>query len=87
MPIWAVLRRFFELLEQLVDLFQFFLDFECLRHRHRRAAGELVLRRQLVDLVLVAEPLDELDQLTGERRVVVRHGRTRAAPGRGSAPP
>ena len=26
MPIWAVLRRLFELLEQLVDLLQFFLD-------------------------------------------------------------
>ncbi len=37
----------------------------------RRAAGELVLGRQLIDLVLLAEPLDELQQVPGEPRAFV----------------
>ena len=49
-----------ELFEEFVDRLQFLLDLERLRHGHRGAAGELVLRRQFVDLVLLAEPLDEL---------------------------
>ena len=68
------LAGFFELLEQLVDLFQLFLDGERLRHGHRFVAGEFVLGGQLVDLVLVAEPLDELHQAAGERRLVVAGG-------------
>ena len=40
---------------------------------------------QLVDLVFVAEAVDELDQLAGERRVVVARARTRRAPDRGFA--
>ena len=65
------LAGLFELLEQLVDLLQLFLDRERLRHGQRRVAGELVLGGQLVDLVLVAEPLDQLHQMPGERRPVV----------------
>ena len=53
------LAGLFELLEQLVDLLQLFLDRQRLRHGHRLVAGELVLGRQLVDLVLVAQPLDQ----------------------------
>ena len=71
MPIWAFLRRLFELLEQLVDLLQLFLDRQRLGNRQRRAAGELVLGRQLVDLVLVAQRLDELHELPGELRPLV----------------
>ena len=69
-----VLGRFFELLEQAIDGFEFFLDFNCLRHGHRRAAGEIVLRGQFVDFVLVAEAVDQFHQLTGERRIVVSMG-------------
>ena len=60
------LGRFFKLLQQAVDLFQFLLDLDGLRHGHRRAAGELVLGGQLVDLVLVAQPIDQLHELPGE---------------------
>ena len=71
MPIWAVFGRLFQLLEQLVDRLQLFLDLQRLRNGQRRAAGELVLAGQLVDLVLVAQPGDQLHQLPGERRAVV----------------
>ena len=71
MPMRAVLRASSSCFEQLVDLFELFLHAERLRHGHRFVAGELVLGRQLVDLVLVAEPLDQPHQVAGERRLVV----------------
>ena len=37
-------------------------------------AGELVLGGELVDLVFVAEPLDQRDQVAGEGRLVVAGG-------------
>ena len=66
MPIWAFFLRLFELLQQLVDLLQLFLDGERFGNRQRRAAGELVFGGQLIDLVLVAERFDELHELPGE---------------------
>ncbi len=68
------LAGLFELLEQLVDLFQLFLDRQGLRHRHRLVAREFILGGQFIDLVLVAEPLDNADQRTGPRRLVVTGG-------------
>ena len=65
------LGRFFKLLQQAVDLFQFLLDLDGLGDGHRRAAGELVLGGQLVDLVLVAQPVDQLHELPGERALLV----------------
>ena len=65
------LGRFFKLLQEAVDLFQLLLDFEGLRNGHRRAAGEFVLGGQLVDLVLVAQPVDQLHQLPGEGALLV----------------
>ena len=65
------LGGFFKLLQQAVDLLQLFLDFQGLRHGHRRATGELVLGRQLVDLVLVAQPVDQLHQLPGKGTLFV----------------
>ena len=65
------LAGLFELLEQLVDLLQLLLDRQRLRHGHRLVAGELVLGRQLIDLVLLAQPLDHVHQRTGPRRLVV----------------
>ena len=62
---------FLELLEQLVDRIEFFLDLQSLRHRHLRAAGELVLRDEFVDLVLVAEFLHELDDVFRELGVIL----------------
>ena len=65
------LGRLFKLLQQAVDLFQFLLDLDGLGHGHRRAAGELVLGGQLVDLVLVAQAVDQLHQLPGEGTLLV----------------
>ena len=42
-----------------------------LGNRQARAAGELVLGRQLVNLVLVAQAVHQLDQLPGELAAVV----------------
>ena len=61
----------FELLEQLVDRLQLLLDLERLRHGHRLPAGELVLAGQLIDLVLFAEALDEVEQVAGELAALV----------------
>ena len=65
------LGRFFKLLQQAVDLFQLLLDLDGLGDGHRRTAGELVLGGQLVDLVLVAQPVDQLHKLPGERALLV----------------
>ncbi len=61
----------FQLLEEFVDRFQLFLDFQRRGHVHRRPAGEFVLGGQLIDLILLAEAFDELHQLPGERAVFV----------------
>ena len=70
----ADLRRlasFFELLEQLVDLLQLFLDRQRLRHRHPLVPRELILGRQLIDLILLAQPLDHIHQRTSPRRLII----------------
>ena len=61
------LGGFLQLLEQFVDQLQFLLDFQGLLHRHRGSAGEVILGGQLVHLVLLAQALDQLEQLPGER--------------------
>ena len=74
MPIWAVLRASSSCLSSSSIFSSSSLTRERLRHGERLVAGELVLRRQLVDLILVAEPLDQLHQVAGERRLVVARG-------------
>jgi len=68
------LRGLAQLLEQFVELLQFALDFERLRHGQRLAAGEVVLRGQLIDLVLLAEPLGKVQQFAGELATLVAAG-------------
>ena len=70
-PIWAVLTASSSCLSSWSIVFQLLLDLQGLGHGHRRAAGELVLGGQLVDLVLLAEAFDQLQQLPGERAVLV----------------
>ena len=65
------LRRLFELLQQPVDLFELLLDLQRLRDGGHGAAGELVLRGQFVDLILVAQPVDQLHELPGELAALV----------------
>ena len=74
------LAGLFELLQQLVDLFQLLLDGQRLRHGHRLVAGELVLGGQLVDLVLVAQPLDHAAPARRPTATGRRRPRTTAAP-------
>ena len=69
-----ILGRFFQLLEQPIDRFQFFFDFDRLAARSSTAAGEIILRRQFVDFVFVSQPIDQLHQLPGKRRVIVAMG-------------
>ena len=57
---------FFKLFQQLVNLLQLFLDGNRLRHGQRLAAGELVLARQFVHLVLIAQLFDKFQQLPGK---------------------
>ena len=45
----------------LVDLLKLFLDGQCLRHGHCLVAGELIFRRENIDFVFLAEPLDGSD--------------------------
>ena len=65
----ADLRRLgglFQLLQQPVDRLQLFLDLQRLRARVSGVRPvNVVLAGQLVDLVLVAQPVDELHQLRG----------------------
>ena len=65
------LGRLFELLQQAIDLFEFLLDLDGFGNRHRRAAGEFIFGGQLVDLVLVAQPVDQLHELPGEGALLV----------------
>ena len=86
-PICAVFAASSNCFKQPVDGFQFFLDLERVGHGERRLAGEFVLAGQLVDLVLVAQPVDQLHDLPGKRRAIVADADTRRAPTRGFALP
>lgn len=61
----CILHCILELLEQAVDFFEFFFDLKGLLDVHLFPAGEVVLERELVDLVLVAEPTDQAHELLG----------------------
>jgi len=63
-----------QLPQQFVDFLQFLLDLQRLGNGQRRAAGELVLGRQFVHLVLVSQPFHQLHQAAGERRAFILGG-------------
>ena len=71
MPICAVFFASSSCLSSLSIVSSSSLISSAFGHGHRLAAGELVLRGQFVDLVLLAEPLDEQHQLAGEPVAVV----------------
>ena len=84
-PIWAVLRASSSCLISSSIRSSSSLTSMRLRHGQRLAAGELVLGGELLDLVLVAERLDERAAGCGRTATGRRRRRTRGAPGRGSA--
>ena len=65
------LRGLLELLQQLVESLQLFLDLEGFGDGHRLVAGELVLAGEFIDLVLVPEALDEAQQAARELAALV----------------
>ena len=65
---------FFELLDELVDSLQLFLHFQCLGDGHRFAPDEFVLRGEFVDLIFVAQGLDQSDQSARKGRLIIARG-------------
>ena len=66
--------RLFELLDELVDFFELFLDGKGFGDRERFLASERVFGGELVDLVFVAETFDKRDKCAGEWGLVVAGG-------------
>ena len=87
MPIWAFLRASSSCLSSSSIFSSSSLTASASGIDQRRAAGELVLGGQLIDLVFVAQPLDELQQSGGRIATARRRRRTRAFPGRAVALP
>ena len=65
------ISRLTKLFEQPVDHLELFLDRQRLGHGHRRTAREIIFRRQFIDLVLLTQSLDQVQQLAGERRLLI----------------
>lgn len=61
----------FQLLEQPIDRFELFLDFQRLRNGHGRAAGERVFAGQFIDLVFFAQSSHQLHELPRKARAIV----------------
>ena len=72
----ADLRRFagfFELFKKPVDGLELLLDRQGLGNGHGLGARELVLGGELVDLVLLTEPLYEMEQSAGKSRLLIAY--------------
>ena len=64
----GVLARLTQLLQQAVDGLEFLLDLQRLGRVHRLAPGEVVPGVKLLDLVLLAEGLDDAHEIAPEAR-------------------
>ncbi len=81
------LGRLFQLLEQLVDRFQFVLDLQRFGNRHRLVAGEFVLRRPAHRPDISRRAARSNAKAGGQTRRARRRCGTRVFPGRRSARP
>ena len=71
-PDLRCLGRFLKLLEQLVDRLQLLLDLQRLRNGHPLVADEQIVGRELINLVLVTQAIDDMHKLPSKAiRVVI----------------